>query len=41
MLQATALLLHSTFSENRDDIAITQFQKQVKKNDRTENESAG
>ena len=29
------------FSANRDDIAITQFQKQVEENDRTENGSAG
>jgi len=35
------LLLHSFFSANRDGIAITQFQKQVEKNDRTENGSVG
>jgi len=31
MLWATALLLHSLISANRDGIAITQFQKQVEK----------
>jgi len=34
-------LPHSIFSANRDDIAITQFQKPVEKNDRTENGSVG
>jgi len=41
MLKDTALLLHSIFSVNRDGIAITQFQKQVEKNDRAENGSVG
>jgi len=31
MLCATALLLHSFFSANRDGIVITQFQKLVEK----------